>query len=190
MNFGRKWINWIQACACSSYLLITVNGSPTSKFQARRGVRQGNLLSQFLFILAAEGLACLLENANAILGFKSFKLHNNLEFDLLQFADDTIILGQASWENICLIKSVLRGFKLASGLSVNFRKRKIMGFNTNSELVLLNFCIVQSVISPSTFLVFPLGLIPVGVPPWNQLYWNFVVDYLFWDINTYLLDVV
>lgn len=49
--------------------------------------------------------------------YKLFKMKNNLECDILQFADDdNIILGQSSWNNTWAIKLVLHGFELALGL--------------------------------------------------------------------------
>ncbi|GJT44106.1 hypothetical protein Tco_0952821 [Tanacetum coccineum] len=44
-------------------MLNLVNGSPTEKFCLERGVRKGNSLSSFLFILAAEGLNAIIREA-------------------------------------------------------------------------------------------------------------------------------
>lgn len=57
-----------------------------------------------LFILAAEGLSSLLSNACAALNFSTISIGTHLDFDLLQFADDTIIMGNAYWSNIWAIK--------------------------------------------------------------------------------------
>lgn len=42
--------------------------------------------------------------------FQPFSLSNNLKFDLQQFFDDTIIIGQSCWENIWMLKVILHGF--------------------------------------------------------------------------------
>lgn len=57
--------------------------------------------------------------------FVGFKLNNNVEYRILQFADDIILLGKGLWQNLWIIKSVLRGFKMVTGLKVKFRKSKI-----------------------------------------------------------------
>ncbi|GKA14567.1 putative RNA-directed DNA polymerase, eukaryota, reverse transcriptase zinc-binding domain protein [Tanacetum coccineum] len=63
LGFGSKWRSWIRACLHSSRASILINGSPTSKFSIKRGLRQGDPLSPFLFILVMEGLHCAMSNA-------------------------------------------------------------------------------------------------------------------------------
>ena len=45
--------------------------------------------------------------------------------NILQYADDTVFIGEASWENVVVLKSMLRGFEMASGLKINFSKSQI-----------------------------------------------------------------
>nr|GEW86379.1 RNA-directed DNA polymerase, eukaryota, reverse transcriptase zinc-binding domain protein [Tanacetum cinerariifolium] len=56
LGFGSKWRFWIRACLSSSRASVLVNGSPTSEYSIKRGLRQGDPLSSFLFILGMEGL--------------------------------------------------------------------------------------------------------------------------------------
>lgn len=126
MKFGTKWI---KACVCSNSLFKpNLNGSSTVVFQAKRGLREGDPFSPFLFNFVVEDLASLLKNVRSNLGFHPFKLSHNLEFDLLKFANDMLIVGHVSLENIFSIKVIICGLKILSGLSVNFHKSKIMGF--------------------------------------------------------------
>ncbi|KAK3198576.1 hypothetical protein Dsin_021991 [Dipteronia sinensis] len=55
MGFGDRWRNWIRWCISSPSLPVLVNGSLTSPFEMKRGLRQGDPLSPFLFNIVVEG---------------------------------------------------------------------------------------------------------------------------------------
>ncbi|GJZ35962.1 reverse transcriptase domain, reverse transcriptase zinc-binding domain protein [Tanacetum coccineum] len=99
MGFGDKWCTWIEACLKSSSMFVQVNGSSTAEFRLERGVRQGDPLSPFLFIVAAEGLNAMVNDAVDKGVFKGIKVGtNNVVVSHLQYADDTIFFGVNSDE--------------------------------------------------------------------------------------------
>jgi len=59
MGFHLKWIKWVQGCLESATVSVLVNGSPTEEFRPSRGLRQGDPMAPFLFLVVAEGLAGL-----------------------------------------------------------------------------------------------------------------------------------
>ncbi|GJW04347.1 RNA-directed DNA polymerase, eukaryota, reverse transcriptase zinc-binding domain protein [Tanacetum coccineum] len=63
LGFGSKWIQWIKACLSSSFASVLINGSPTTKFKIGHGLRQGDPLSPFLFIIGMEGLHVAIQDA-------------------------------------------------------------------------------------------------------------------------------
>ncbi|XP_058785023.1 uncharacterized protein LOC131659929 [Vicia villosa] len=67
---------------------------------------------------------------------KDFKLVKGLQFDLLQFADDTIILCKPSSSNLQFIKELLRGFELISGLNINLCKSCLMSVNVEDNFLM------------------------------------------------------
>ncbi|MCI25301.1 LINE-1 reverse transcriptase like, partial [Trifolium medium] len=73
MGFDRKWINWMMTCVCSNSISVLVNGSPTEEFVAQRGLRQGDPLAPFLFLIVAEGLAGLMWSAVRSGSFAGYK---------------------------------------------------------------------------------------------------------------------
>ncbi|GAU20845.1 hypothetical protein TSUD_120370 [Trifolium subterraneum] len=71
-GFGLKWIEWIRACVFAGNLSVLVNGCPTSEINIQRGLKQGDPLAPFLFLLVGEGLAGLMRSAVCKNLFKGF----------------------------------------------------------------------------------------------------------------------
>jgi hypothetical protein len=106
--------------------------------------------------------------------FQPFKVGRcGVPVSILQYADDTLCIGEASVDNLWAIKAVLRGFEMASGLKVNFWKSCLFGMNVSNEFLTM----------ASDFLNCRLGLLPfkylglpVGANPRLCSTWKPVVD--------------
>ena len=82
----------------------------------------------------AEGLAGLVRQAlktNLLSGVKIGS--KEVEVSFLQFTDDTLFFREESWSNVIIMKAILRGFELASGLKINFHKSKLAGINVHNQ---------------------------------------------------------
>ena len=56
MGFGEKWCRWSRSCISSVKFSVLVNGTTQGFFGSSRGLRQGDLLSLFLFIIVMDVL--------------------------------------------------------------------------------------------------------------------------------------
>jgi hypothetical protein len=61
MCFPTLWRKWIKECVTTTPAFFLVNGSPTDEFPLGRGLRQGDPLSHFLFLLAVKGLNVMMK---------------------------------------------------------------------------------------------------------------------------------
>ncbi|GJQ93591.1 RNA-directed DNA polymerase, eukaryota, reverse transcriptase zinc-binding domain protein [Tanacetum coccineum] len=135
-GFRCKWRNWIQSCLTSSKGSILVNGCPTNEFQFYKGLKQGDPLSPFLFILVMESLHLSFQRIVNAGMFKGIMLDQSLCLSHMFYADDAIFLGEWSDGNISTLIHVLKCFFHASGLKINLNKSKIMGINVESAQVI------------------------------------------------------
>ncbi|GAU37373.1 hypothetical protein TSUD_22470 [Trifolium subterraneum] len=169
---SKRWCSWIRACVFNGTLVVLVNGCPTEEINIQRGFKQGDPLAPFLFLLVVEGLSGAVSRAEELGMFKGFKVGNNgLFVSHLQYADDTLFLGEASLENLWTLKTILRCFELASGLKVNFAKSSVMGVNVSADFLNLAerflHCSIGSI--PFTYLGLPVGANPRKESTWKPL---------------------
>jgi hypothetical protein len=105
----------------TSQTAVLLNGIPGRWIQCRRGLRQGDPLSPFLFNIVADVLQQLLLLASRA-GLLLHPLVDDLPCPVLQYADDTLIIIRAIPEHVSNLKRVLDEFSAATGLSINFHK--------------------------------------------------------------------
>ena len=101
------------------FFSILINGMPSSTFSPSRGIRQGDMLSPFLFILMAEGLGHMLKFDLATGNNIGISIHDNAPCTHQQFTDDNLLFGHPLVQEARLLKKVLELFSKASGTSIN-----------------------------------------------------------------------
>ena len=161
MGFLNLWRKWIKECIGTSTASVLVNGSLTEEFHLERGLRQGDPLSPFLFLLAAEGFNVLMKAMSSHQIFKGYSVgrRNPVVVSHLQFVDDALILGEKSWANVRSMRVVLMLFESLSGLKVNFSKSQLAGVNVSEswlvEAATAMHCRVGNL--PFVYLGLPIG---------------------------------
>ena len=120
-NFGNDLIKWVKILYKNITSTVMNNGSSSGYFKLERGVRQGDPLSPYLFILAIELLAIKLRDDKGIIGIKIDRIEQKLSL----YADDmTIVLSDIkSAENAF---SIFKLFSQISGLKMNIDKTEGM----------------------------------------------------------------
>lgn len=127
MGFSPRWINRIMNCVESVRYSVLLNGSPQEEFKPLRGIRQGDPLSPYLFLLCVEGLSTLLKGEESQNYISSIRINDHCPtLTHLIFADDSLIFFKASKEEAVRVKGVLETYEKASDQKINLEKSVFM----------------------------------------------------------------
>ena len=130
MGFGWKLISTIMRCVYSVSMSILLNGSPLKPFKWEKGLRQGDPLSPYLFILISEALVCLLKKVEDLNLIEVVQIGK----DEVQFADDTLIFVPKRTTIVTNNFRILDVFALMSGLRLNYSKSKIISWSFDDQV--------------------------------------------------------
>ena len=135
-NFDSKWTSWIMGCIINPKFSIFINGRPRGRVQASRGVRQGDPLSPFLFLLVSEVLSSLISRLHKIKKFEGFIVgKNKVHVPILQFADDTLLFCKYDFDMLEVLRKTIEFFEWCSGQKVNWEKSALCGLNIDDSEV-------------------------------------------------------
>ena len=112
-DFGVMYV-----CENNIKSYVVVNGKVSQGFTVRRGCRQGDPISPYLFVLCAEILACRIREGENIKGIKI----SETEFKISQFADDTLFTLEGDKSSYEKLFETLNTFEKMSGLKLNYGK--------------------------------------------------------------------
>jgi hypothetical protein len=116
MGFDQRWVDLILACVKTLKYKVRVNAMETNIVIPTRGLRQGDPLSPYLFLLVAEGLSSLLKGAESRGEIQGVRLcRNALVISHLLFADDSLIQMEADREQAVNLKNMLDRYCANSG---------------------------------------------------------------------------
>ncbi|KAJ9678521.1 hypothetical protein PVL29_020644 [Vitis rotundifolia] len=162
MGFGPKWVGWMWSWLSSAKFSVLVNGVPAGFFPSTKGLRQGDPLSPYLFVMGMEVLDVLIRRAVEGGFLSGCNIRGGSEPPLnishLFFADDTIIFCEARKDHLTHLSWILFWFEAASGLRINLAKSEIIPVGEvveMEELAVELGCRVGSL--PSQYLGLPLG---------------------------------
>jgi hypothetical protein len=132
MGFHEKWVNWMSMCIENVNYQVLVNREKVGPIIPKRGLRQGDPLSPYLFILCAEGLSALLRRAEARGDIHGVKVCRGAPLlTHLLFTDDCFLFCRANNRETTKLKEILQTYEAASRQAVNFQKSEIM-FSRNT----------------------------------------------------------
>ncbi|KAJ9561653.1 hypothetical protein OSB04_006813 [Centaurea solstitialis] len=133
-GFHPVMIKWIEEMVTTPSFSVSLNGETHGFFHGRRGIRQGDPISPYLFTLVMEGFSlifkrCIEEAAN----FGYHKGCEMLKVTHLCFADDLFVFTYGDVNSVEVLKKALDIFALRSGLQANLDKSDIFFGNVPTD---------------------------------------------------------
>jgi hypothetical protein len=132
MGFDERWISLIMKCCSSVRYKFKVNGTLTEEVIPARGLRQGDPISPYLFLICAEAFSSLLNQAEQDGILEGVRICPGAPtFNHLLFADDSLILLKVSEESSLHLRNILNLYEVCSGQTINVDKSSIV-FSMNT----------------------------------------------------------
>ena len=158
LGFPEQMIAWISECISTPRFSISINGELNGFFASGRGLRQGDPMSPYLFVLAMEvfsGLMRIMEQES------QFAYHwrcGKIGISHLCFADDLMVFCRAERESVAAVNVVLGQFQALSGLIPNPSKSNLFvaGVSSETKQELLGILGFQEGVLPVRYLGVPL----------------------------------
>ena len=123
MGFNNKWVSLMMECISSVSYSILINGSPQGLLKPTRGLRQGDPLSPYLFLLCAEGLHGLLHQAANNKLIRGISLsRGGPQLTHLFFADDSLLFCRDRRDECETLLNILAQYEAGSGQQINREK--------------------------------------------------------------------
>ena len=124
-GFAGPWIQKIRNCIQSVSFSFKLNNQVVGQILPGRGLRQGDPISSYLFLLCADAFSMLLIKAEKEISIHGVKICKNApSISHLFFADDSILFARASLQECSKIADIISLYERASGQKVNLSRRK------------------------------------------------------------------
>lgn len=141
MGFSDNWVRRIMDCLSSVSFSFKINGQISGSVHPTRGLRQGDPISPYLFLLCADAFSTLLSKAareNSIHGARICRGAPRVSH--LFFADDSILFARANLLECSKIAEIISTYERASGQKVNLSKTDVVfskrvGFERRQAIV-------------------------------------------------------
>ncbi|CAM8918014.1 unnamed protein product [Rhodiola kirilowii] len=127
MGFEQGWIRKIMVCVETVSYKVKVNGTMTEEIKPSRGLRQGDPISPYLFLICAEWLTHTLNKHQEEGLIEGIRICRGAPvITHLMFADDCLLLLKARKESLDWIMRILQKYEAMAGQKVNLTKSEVV----------------------------------------------------------------
>lgn len=120
MGFNDRWIGFIMECVTTVTYSIVINGKPSGEIRPGKGIRQGDLLSPYLFLLCSEGLHKLIQKAAKRSDIHGVSIcRNGPKLIHLLFTNDSLLFCKATTQECEKVMEILSSYEKVLGKKLN-----------------------------------------------------------------------
>ncbi|XP_009117682.2 uncharacterized protein LOC103842769 [Brassica rapa] len=125
-GFHPIWTEWIMQCITTVSYSFIINDASRGHVTPGRGIRQGDPLSPYLFILCSQLLSSLCTMGQSKGTLKGIKISSGAPpINHLLFADDTMFFCKANEQNAQTLNKILATYASVSGQLINLQKSAV-----------------------------------------------------------------
>jgi hypothetical protein len=158
IGFSEQWVQLVMKCVRTVTYAVLINGQPHGRILPSRGIRQGDPLSPYLFLLCAEGLSHLLCKAKQERHITGVAIaRKGPQINHLFFADDSVLFCKANAKEWEKIQALLELYEKASGQKLNREKTSLL-FSKNTPQVVKDQLVNLVGVTPTSCFEKYLGL--------------------------------
>ena len=136
LGLDEQWVHLAMETVTTTSYFVLINRDPRGFINPSRGIKQGNHLSPYLFLMCAEGMSTMLWRAKErkqLQGILSCR--NGVQISHLLFTDDSLLFCQASIEECQQLITILEQYERTSGQAINRDKTSLFfSKNTRAEV--------------------------------------------------------
>jgi hypothetical protein len=134
LGFANRWIHWMMLCVSSINYSVLVNYDKIGPIFPGRGLRQGDPLSPYLFILVTEGLSTLIKKSVARGDIHGVKICRGAPpVSHLLFADDCFLFCRSNLYETRQLMSILKTYEDSLRQEINLTKSDVL-FSRNLSM--------------------------------------------------------
>lgn len=157
LGFPSKFIGWIMACISTGMYSIKINGALEGYFGGKSGLRQGDAISPYLFVIAMEVFSACIKKFTDDPNFKFHWRTKDINLSHIIFANDVLLMCKGEEASVNLLMKGVNLFSKISGLKPNVSKSNVFFGNVATG-------IQQSILSITGFSNGSLPFRYLGLP--------------------------
>lgn len=185
IHLPERFVSWIVECISTPTFSISVNGASSGYFKSTKGLRQGDPLSPYLFVLAMEVFSKLLLSRYSSGYIFYHPKTSNLNISHLMFADDVMIFFDGGSSSLHGINETLDDFAGWSGLNMNRDKTELFlaGVNEVESQAIANYGFTKASL-PIRYLGLPLMCRKLKVSEYSPLVEKIKGKFTSWAVRS------